>query len=114
MEAKINQASPQNCNFEAQKCQNEVQNKCQYYVSPEREMIEYLHFVYAILDDTDLLTKVSRMDVECMASLLNRLKSLMLKKEVEIVNFDDIKEDADFTEKAAQRLLQNEDFIKLH
>ena len=91
-----------------------LQNKCQYYVSPEREMIEYLHFVYAILDDTDLLTKVSRMDVECMASLLNRLKSLMLKKEVEIVNFDDIKEDADFTAKAAQRLLQNEDFHSLY
>ncbi|MDN3509617.1 MAG: hypothetical protein P0S93_06390, partial [Candidatus Neptunochlamydia sp.] len=87
-----------------------LQNNCHYYVSPEREMIEYLHFVYAILDDTDLLTKVSRMDVECMVSLLNRLKSLMLKKEVEIVNFDDIKEDVHFTAKAAKRLLQNEDF----
>ena len=39
------------------------------------------------LDDTDLLTKISRVDVECMASLLNRLKSLTMKKEVEIVFF---------------------------
>lgn len=85
-----------------------------HYVSPKREMVEYLHFIYAILDDTDLLTKVSRVDVECMASLLNRLKSLMLKKEVEIVHFDDIKEDADFTAKAAERLLQNKDFYSLY
>lgn len=90
------------------------QNNGDYFVSPKREMVEYLHFVYAILDDTDLLTKVSRIDVECMASLLNRLKSLMLKKEVEIVNFDDIKEDIDFTVKAAERLLQNKDFHSLY
>lgn len=91
-----------------------LSNKSDHYVSPKREMVEYLHFIYAILDDTDLLTKVSRIDVECMASLLNRLKSLMMKKEVEIVHFDDIKEDSDFTAKAAQRLLQNKDFYSLY
>ncbi|MGE0197186.1 MAG: hypothetical protein AB7N99_06595 [Simkaniaceae bacterium] len=85
-----------------------------HYVDPRRESIEYLHFVYAILDDTDLLTKVTRFDVECMASLLNRLKSLMLKKETEIVHFDDIKENENFTSKAAERLLQNEDFYSLY
>jgi len=83
-------------------------------VDPRRESVEYLHFVYAILDDTDLLTKVSRIDVECIASLLNRLKSLMLKKEVEIVQFDDIKENENFTTEAAQRLLQNNDFYSLY
>ena len=85
-----------------------------YYVDPQRERVEYLHFIYAILDDTDLLTKVSRVDVECMASLLNRLKSLMLQKEVEIVHFDDIKEDEHFTKKAAERLLQSPDFYSLY
>ncbi|NGX51126.1 MAG: hypothetical protein K1060chlam2_00983 [Chlamydiae bacterium] len=85
-----------------------------HYVDPIRESVEYLHFVYAILDDTDLLTKVSRIDIECIASLLNRLKSLMVKRECEIVNFDDIKEDEDFTEKAAKRLLQNDDFYSLY
>ncbi|WP_194847652.1 hypothetical protein [Candidatus Neptunochlamydia vexilliferae] len=89
-------------------------SKGAHYVSPRREMVEYLHFIYAILDDTDLLTKVSRIDVECMASLLNRLKSLIVKKEVEIVNFDDIKEDEAFTAKAAERLLQNKDFYSLY
>jgi len=85
-----------------------------YYVDPDREILEYLHFIYAILDDTDLLTKVSRLDVECVASLLNRLKSLMLKKEVEIIHFDDIKESEDFTAKKARRLLQNDDFYSLY
>ncbi len=85
-----------------------------YYIDPQREFVEYLHFVYAILDDTDLLTKVSRLDVECMASLLNRLKSLVEKKEVEIVHFDDIKEGTAFTQQAALRLLQNQDFYSLY
>ncbi|MCB1109416.1 MAG: hypothetical protein KDK64_00395 [Chlamydiia bacterium] len=87
---------------------------CEHYVDPKRELVEYLHFVYAILDDTDLLTKVSRVDVECMASLLNRMKTLIAGKEMEIVHFDDIREDGDFTAKAAQRLLQNEDFYSLY
>lgn len=85
-----------------------------YYINPQREFIEYLHFVYAILDDTDLLTKVSRVDIDCMGSLLNRLKSLMEKKEIEIVDFDDIKEDREFTQKATSRLLQNKDFYSLY
>lgn len=91
-----------------------LQSTCDHTIDPQREFIEYLHFVYAILDDTDLLTKVSRVDVECMASLLNRLKSLMEKKEVEVVHFDDIEEDHAFTQKAASRLLQNKDFYSLY
>ncbi len=86
----------------------------EYNIDPRREFVEYLHFVYAILDDTDLLTKVSRLDVVCMASLLNRLKSLMMKKEVEVVHFDDIQDAKDFTKKAAKRLLQNKDFYSLY
>ncbi len=91
-----------------------LRGSCHHYVDPKREMVEYIHFIYAILDDTDLLTKVSRVDVDCMGSLLNRLKTLILKKEVEIVNFEDIKEDHDFTSKAADRLLQNKDFYSLY
>ncbi len=47
-----------------------------FFVHPEREFIEYLHFLYAIIDDTDLLSKVTPMDVECVAQLLNRMKSI--------------------------------------
>lgn len=89
-------------------------NKTAHYVSPKREFVEYLHFIYAILDDTDLLTKVSRADVLCVASLLNRLKSLMVKQETEIINFDSISSEENFTKKAAVLLLQNSDFHSLY
>ncbi|MBI3211818.1 MAG: DHH family phosphoesterase, partial [Simkania negevensis] len=85
-----------------------------YFIDSRREYLEYLHFLYAILDDTDLLTKVTKRDVECAFSLLNRLKTLTLKKEVEVINFDQIKEEKEFTSLAAKALLQNEDFYSLY
>lgn len=85
-----------------------------YFIDPLREFVEYLHFLYAILDDTDLLTKVSRRDVECVAELLNRLKSLMDGKVVEIIQLDDIKRDESFVQTAALRILQNPDMYSLY
>lgn len=85
-----------------------------YFIDPIREYTEYRHFVYAILDDTDLLTKVTRRDVECMCSLLNRMKSLAMQQEVEIIDFDDIAQDTEFTSSAAKKLLQNEDLYSLY
>lgn len=85
-----------------------------YFVDPTREALEYMHFLYAILDDTDLLTKVSFKDVHCVASLLNRLKSLMLKKEVEVISFDDLPQGSDFVTLAAKRILQNVDMYSLY
>jgi hypothetical protein len=90
-----------------------AENVGAFYIDPEREFLEYLHFVYAILDDTDLLTKISMRDVICMASLLNRLKSLMLQREVEIIHFDDIAKDEQFVATAASRILQNIDMYSL-
>lgn len=84
------------------------------FVHPDREFIEYLHFMYAILDDTDLLSKVSSFDVECVASLLNRLKSLSCSEEVEIVSLQDLERDKNFPKLAAQRILQNEDMYSLY
>lgn len=91
-----------------------VDKEMSFYVSPERERIEYTHYLYAIIDDTDLLTKISPRDIECVASLLNRLKSLSLKKEVEIINFDDLSRDEHFAAKAAARILQNDDMYSLY
>ena len=91
-----------------------AKKKTTSFVAPKREMVEYLHFLYAILDDTDLLTKVSIRDIECVASLLNRLKSLTLKKEVEVVHFDDIPRDAKFIKTAAKRILQNDEMYSLY
>jgi len=91
-----------------------AKKKNPFFVSPQREAIEYLHYLYAILDDTDLLTKLSPRDIECVASLLNRLKSLMLKKEVEIIQFDDLARDSKFIKMAAKRILQNDDMYSLY
>jgi hypothetical protein len=91
-----------------------VGQKKNFFVSPEREIMEYLHCLYAILDDTDLLSKVSSFDVECVAEILNRLKTLSLKKEVEIIHFDDLPRDANFAKKGAMRILQNDDMYSLY
>ncbi len=91
-----------------------AEKKSSFYIAPEREYEEYLHFLYAILEDTDLLTKVSLRDVECVALLLNRLKSLVMKQEVEVINFTDIPQGEKFVKKAADRILQNEEMYSLY
>lgn len=84
------------------------------YIHADREFIEYLHFLYGIIDDTDLLTKVSYKDVKVVAELLNRMKSILMQKQVEIIHFDDIKKDENFVKNAAQKILQNEDMYSLY
>ncbi len=91
-----------------------AQKKNPFYIHPKREFIEYLCFLHAILDDTDLLTKTSYRDLECVAQLLNRLKSLSLKREVEIIHFDDISHDKHFIQLASQRILQQADMYSLY
>ena len=54
-----------------------------FTIHPQREYCEYLCFLQAILDDTDLLTKVSTRDLDCIVQLLNRMKSLAEGREVE-------------------------------
>ncbi len=85
-----------------------------FYIHPQREFNEYLCFLHAILDDTDLLTKMSHRDLACVAQLLNRLKSLSVGREVEIVHFDDIPHDKSFIRTAAQRILQQADMYSLY
>ena len=91
-----------------------VADSDEHYVHPLREYAEYLCFLYATLDDTDLLSKVTKRDVLCLAEILNRLKSLSVGEDVEIVHFDDIARDEHFARKAAQRILQNEDMYSLY
>lgn len=85
-----------------------------YFVAPEREILEYMQYIFAILDDTDLLTKVSYRDVMIMKDLLNRLKTLTTQKETEVVHFDDIDPGENFVEEAAKKLLQNQDLYSLY
>lgn len=86
----------------------------EFFIDPRREYIEYLHFLYAIFDDTDLLTKVSHRDVECVVSVINRLKSLSLKKEVEVLFLDDLPRDASFVANAAERILRHPETYSLY
>lgn len=92
-----------------------VKNESKGFIHPEREILEYYHFIFAILDDTDLLSKMTLIDLECLASLVNRLKSLQLGKEVEVVNFDHLdKNSPTFPKEAAAVLLQNPDLYSLY
>lgn len=93
---------------------NAVRGGGETFIDPLREFVEYLHCLYAILDDTDLLTKVSKIDVECVAELLNRMKSLLAKEEVEIIQLDDLTKDRTFVQKAASRILQHPDMFSLY
>ena len=87
---------------------NDSNRKKPHYIHPQREYIEYLHFLYGIIDDTDLLSKVSAIDVQCVASLLNRLKG---KK---IIDLSDLSRDRHFPKEAAARILQNDDMYSLY
>ncbi|MDX8431205.1 MAG: hypothetical protein SNF33_05315 [Candidatus Algichlamydia australiensis] len=86
----------------------------EYYIAKDRQFMEYLHYLFAILDDTDLLTKLSYRDVYTVASLVNRMKSIIEGKEVELIHFDDIPQDQKFVKKAAKRLLQCHDLHSLY
>ncbi|MBI5273129.1 MAG: hypothetical protein HY861_04020 [Chlamydiia bacterium] len=120
IEAQIQELQPQNTPTAHRLLQRlfnrrkAAQTERSFYVHPEREMLEYLHFLYAILDDTDLLTKVSAADVECVARLLNLLKSLSLCKEAEVLTLDDLPRDPTFPKQAAKRILQNEEMYSLY
>lgn len=85
-----------------------------YFVHPVREMQEYLCFLHAILDDTDLLTKVTPRDVVVVTKMLNRLKSLAVKSESVVIQLDDIPKDQNFAKNAAKRILQNDEMYSLY
>jgi len=85
-----------------------------HYIHPMREFIEYLHYIYAILDDTDLLSKVSNRDVRVVAELLNRMKSLSKRSQLEIISLDDLPRNSEFAKKAADRILRHEDMYSIY
>lgn len=90
-----------------------LQNR-EWFISADREYIAYMHFLYAIFDDTDLLSKVTRTDVECVVQLVNRMKSIALNRVVEVVDLDDIPLDGNYPTAAARKLLQHEELYSLY
>ncbi len=91
-----------------------LDSKNKYYVHPKREYFEYVSFLTGILDDTDLLTKVSSRDVLVVRDLLNRMKSLCLGKNVTTISLDDIPQDENFAKAASRKILQNEDMHSIY
>lgn len=84
------------------------------FIHPKREFAEYLSCLYAILDDTDLLSKVSARDVQVIAALLNRMKSIACGKDVELISLADVARDGSFAKKAALKILQNQDMYSIY
>ncbi len=93
---------------------NDANRKRPYYIHPQREYLEYLHFLYGIIDDTDLLSKVTPLDVQCVASLLNRMKSLALGKKTKVIDLEGLPRDRNFSKKGAARILQNKEMYSLY
>ena len=85
-----------------------------FFIHPDREYAEYLCYLHAILDDTDLLSKVTNRDVECVANLLNRLQSLIEGKEVETIQLHEIPKDRNFAHLAAKKILKNKDMYAFY
>lgn len=85
-----------------------------FYVHPLREYLDYFYALHAILDDTDLLSKVGLRDCQCVAALLNRLKTLCTGRKTEVVSIDDLSETPEGTQRAAQRLLESPDLHALY
>lgn len=84
------------------------------FVHPDREFVEYIFLLHAIMDDTDLLTKVSDRDVMCVVQLLNRLKVLQCGQSAPQVTLDDIPRDRFFAKNSAEHLLKNDDLYSLY
>ncbi len=85
-----------------------------YFVDKIRELSEYFSYIYGIIDDTDLLTRVSRRDVLCMKSLLDRMKVLIENDAEEAVSFKDVPNNQHFTKNAAQVLVRNKDLHSIY
>lgn len=85
-----------------------------YFVHPLREQTEYFCFLHAILDDTDLLSKVGKRDVQCVVELLNRINSIIAKKEMEVVNLDKIPQGKNFAKEAAKRILHTPEMYSFY
>lgn len=86
-----------------------------FFVDINRELAEYFSYLYAILDDTDLLTKVSFRDVFAVKALLDRMRSLVEGKQMESVSFSELFiGDPDFVKKAAKLLLQSHDLHSIY
>lgn len=86
----------------------------EYFISPERERLDYLLALYAILDDTDLLTKVTARDIDTVKELMNRIAAFEHGEIVDLISFDSIIKDDNYPHHAAALLLQLPEMYKIY
>ncbi|MFN4174978.1 MAG: hypothetical protein ACK4HV_07750, partial [Parachlamydiaceae bacterium] len=89
-------------------------NQSGAFIHPEREKLDYLLALYAILDDTDLLTKVTARDISTVKELMNRLALFEKGEVVDLISFDSIKKDENFAHHAAALLLKLPEMYKIY
>lgn len=89
-------------------------NQSGAFIHPEREKLDYLLALYAILDDTDLLTKVTARDISTVKELMNRLALFEKGEAVDLISFDSIKKDENFAHHAAALLLKLPEMYKIY
>lgn len=85
-----------------------------FFVHPEREAMEYTMYLYAILDDTDLLAKVGPRDLRVVCEIINRLETLKTGKDEPRLFLEDIENSSDFLAKARNRILQDKAMYNLY
>ncbi len=85
-----------------------------YFIHPARERLDYLLALYAILDDTDLLTKVTTRDIGTVKELMNRLAAFEHKEVVDLISFDSLAKDTEYPHHAAALILQLPEMYKIY
>jgi hypothetical protein len=90
------------------------QNKNEFFVHPERERLEYLCYLYAIFDDTDLLAKAGARDLRIVVQLLNRLKTLEKGLDDICLSLEDLEHQSNFIPMARERILKYEAMYELY
>ena len=93
---------------------NNIELKEKEYIHPDRVIAEYFSCLYAILDDTDFLSKVSSRDIECVATLLNQLKTLITGNKEACITLNDLPRDHRFINEGAKRILQNPEMFSIY
>ena len=85
-----------------------------FFVDSRRELCECFMYIFGILDDTDLLSKVSRRDIVSLRDILHRMRMVIDGEEAARISFEHIAEDKDFVRNAAKTLLRNEDLHSIY
>ncbi|MDD7984321.1 hypothetical protein PQO01_05095 [Lentisphaera marina] len=98
-----------------QKKQAIYKSGVKYFINPERELIEYSLMLNAIIDDTDLFNKCAWRDLTSIANLVNRMKSIVCRKEIQVLSIDKYNRSSKADLKAAiNEFLNNEDVMSFY